>query len=105
MPQEQRPRKEALGGRAEIAAGNPNNLLRWHFFMRSEYIPAPASVVSTLRREAYKYKDYAGLHFLRQLHKMTRTNQTYRPNRSFHFVRRPDRTGLDRSWNKLHEMR
>ena len=53
-----------------------NNLLRWHFFLRSEYIPSPTNVVSTLSKEAYKYKDYAGLDFLRQLHKMTRTNGT-----------------------------
>ena len=40
-----------------------NNLLRWHLFLRSEYIPVPTNVVSTLRSQAYKYKDYAGLYF------------------------------------------
>ena len=72
----------------------PNNLLRWHFFLRSEYIPSPTNVVSTLRREAYKYKDYAGLHFLRQLHKMTRTDRT---DRTEPFISLRVKTGPDRS--------
>ena len=40
-----------------------NNLLRWHLFLRREYIPVPTNVVSTLHSQAYKYKDYAGLYF------------------------------------------
>jgi hypothetical protein len=51
--------KKQLAAALRLLLEVPNNLLRWHFFLRSEYIPAPASVVSTLRREAYKYKDYA----------------------------------------------
>ena len=72
----------------------PNNLMRWHFFLRSVYIPAPTKVVSTLRTEAYKYKDYSGLHFLRQLHKMTRTDRT---DRTEPFISLRVKTGPDRS--------
>jgi hypothetical protein len=86
--------KKQLAAALRLLLEVPNNLLRWHFFLRSEYIPAPASVVSTLRREAYKYKDYAGLHFLRQLHKMTRTDRT---DRTEPFISLRVKTGPDRS--------
>ena len=86
--------KKQLAAALRLLLEVPNNLLRWHFFLRSEYIPAPASVVSTLRREAYKYKDYAGLHFLRQLRKMTRTDRT---DRTEPFISLRAKTGPDRS--------
>ena len=86
--------KKQLAAALRLLLEVPNNLLRWHFFLRSEYIPAPTNVVSTLRREAYKYKDYAGLHFLRQLHKMTQTDRT---DRTEPFISLRVKTGPDRS--------
>ena len=86
--------KKQLAAALRLLLEVPNNLLRWHFFLRSEYIPAPTKVVSTLRTEAYKYKDYSGLHFLRQPHKMTRTDRT---DRTEPFISLRVKTGLDRS--------
>ena len=86
--------KKQLAAALRLLLEVPNNLLRWHFFLRSEYIPALTKVVSTLRTEAYKYKDYSGLHFLRQLHKMTRTDRT---DRTEPFISLRVKTGPDRS--------
>ena len=86
--------KKQLAATLRLLLGVPNNLLRWHFFLRSEYNPAPTNVVCTLRREAYKYKDYAGFHFLRQLHKMTRSDRT---DRTKPFISLRVKTGPDRS--------
>ena len=86
--------KKQLAAALRLLLEVPNNLLRWHFFLRSDYIPSPTNVVSTLRKEAYKYKDYAGLHFLRQLRKMTRTDRT---DRTEPFISLRVKTGPDRS--------
>ena len=43
--------KKQLAAALRLLLEVPNNLLRWHFFLRSEYIPAPTKVVSMLRTE------------------------------------------------------
>ena len=86
--------KKQLAAALRLLLEVPNNLLRWHFFLRSKYISSPTNVVSTLRREAYKYKDYAVFNFLRQLHKMTRTDRT---DRTEPFISLRVKTGPDRS--------
>ena len=79
--------KKQLAAALRLVLEVPNNLLRWHFFLRSEYIPLPTNVVSTLRREAYKYKDYAGLNFFcANCIKRDKLIEPTGPKRSFHFV-------------------
>ena len=79
--------RKQLAAALRLVLGVPNTLLRWHFFLRSEYIPSPTNVVSTLHREAYKYKDYAGLNFFcANCIKRDGLIEPTGPNRSFHFV-------------------
>ena len=79
--------KNQLAATVRLVLEVPNNLLRWHFFLRSEYIPLLTNVVSTLRREAYKYKDYARLKFFcANCIKRDELIEPTGPNRSFHFV-------------------
>ena len=79
--------KKQLAAALRLALEVPNNLPRWHFFPRSEYIPSPTNLVSTLRREAYKYKDYPSLYFFcASCIKRDELIEPTGPNRSFHFV-------------------
>ena len=70
--------KKQLAAAPRLLLEVPNNLLRWHLFLRSECIPVPTNVVSTLRGQGYKYKDYASLHFF-CANCINRSNRSDRP--------------------------
>ena len=79
--------KKQLVAALRLVLEVPNDLLRWHFFLRSEYIPSPTNGVPTLRGEAYKYKDYAGVYFFcANCIRRDKLIEQTRQNRSFHFV-------------------